>query len=198
MNNDCKRACRSHSIKNYMLVVPGTWQCAKVEYKSVLYKDGNSCNVVLTGLAKTYNYLSAYTEKPVPRSYHFWDVFCITISSCPLGFALNNVTQICRCGLILKLVVPSAESWNIDAQTILRPAGNWITGNINAENYYTYQVSSHCPFDYCLSHTSTSPILTISVSLTGLVCCVEDVKKVLVLCLVLLSVKNAPVTICFS
>ena len=42
---------------------------------------------------------------------------------------------------------------------------------------------------YPTHHTSTCPLLTCSVSLTGLVCCVDIVNKISVLCLVHHSVK---------
>ena len=64
----------------------------------------------------------------------------------------NKVLQVCQCDPILKLTILSAESCNIDSQTILRPASGRISGQIIAENYHTYEVSSQCPFNYCLPH----------------------------------------------
>ena len=128
------------------------------------------------------------------------DVFRIKIASCPLGFALNTVLQICQCDPMLKLVVLSAESCNIDALTVLRPAASsWITGRINADTITLIKCPYivHLTIVYLTPHTSTSPILTLNVSLTELLFCVEDVKKISVLCLVLLSVNNTPITICF-
>ena len=52
VDNDLKRACRSHSIKNHMIsLVPDT--CTKIEFKSILYKDGHSCKIFLGGTAIT-------------------------------------------------------------------------------------------------------------------------------------------------
>ena len=63
-----------------------------------------------------------------------------------------------------------------------------------------YPHNVHLTTVYLTHHTLTSPILTLSVSLTGLVCYVEDVKKVSVYWrvfgTVLISVKIIQITIC--
>jgi len=154
IDNNRKRACRSHSILDHMFVIPGT--CAKIEYKSILYK--NSCNIFLRGLVQIHTLIlssdASNPSLPSSTAYGFVSVYRIKISPCPLGFALNKVLQICQCDPILKPVVFSTESCRIDAQTILRPANSWNVGKINIDNSYTYKVSSHCPFDYCLTHLS--------------------------------------------
>jgi len=143
------RACRSNAIKDYMLLTPGV--CTKLEYKSILYKNGNSCNIFLSGKIILNRVLSTGDIK---HDYVFLDAFRIKFLTCPLGFALNELLQICQCDPILKPVVPSAENCNIDSQTVLRPASSWIVGYITANNSHTYEVSLHCPFDYCLPHSS--------------------------------------------
>jgi len=143
------RACRSHNIKDHMLAIPGT--CVKIEYKSILYKNGNSCNVFLRISAQSKIY---YPPVLIINHYYFLNVYRIKFWSCPLGFALNEALQICQCDLILKSVVFSAESCNIDTQTILRPARNWIIGRMNTDGNHIHEVSSQCPFDYCLPHSS--------------------------------------------
>jgi len=146
------RACKGHNIKDYMLLVPGT--CIKIEYKSILYKEGNSCNVFLSGGVDMNEIISNDSLTSIEARYDFEDVYRIEFSSCPLGFALNNILQICQCDPILKPVILSAESCNISAQTMLRPASSWIIGRTIADNKHTYEVSLNCPFDYCLSHST--------------------------------------------
>ena len=174
-DNNHKRACRSHSIKDQMLLIPGN--CTKIEYKSILYKVGNSCNIFLSGLIINESY---YFFIP----HQFLDVYHVKFSSCPLGFALNKVLQICQCDPVLKSIILSAESCNIDVQTVLRPASSWITGRINTDNSYTYEVSSHCPFDYCLPYSShlnlSNPDSQCQFNRTGLLCgrCKEGLSTV--------------------
>ena len=196
VHNWNKRACKSHSVKDNIWLIPDI--CTTIEYKSLLYSDGQSCNIYLSGLSEIYKLLS--DSPAVPNLNHFRDVYRITMLPCPVGFALNKVLQICQCDPILKTVVPSAESCNIDDQTILRTAGSWIIGRINTDNNYTYQVSSHCPFDYCLPHSShlnlSNPDYQCQFNRTGVLC--GRCKEVLsTLCLALLSVNIAPITICF-
>ena len=146
------RACKGHNIKDFILLVPGT--CTKIEYKSILYKEGNSCNVFLSGTLERYVIISNDALPSRLTSYDFEDVYRIKFSPCPLGFALNKILHVCQCDPILYPVILSTEGCNIDAQTILRPASSWIIGRAIAEHNHTYEVSLNCPFDYCLSHTS--------------------------------------------
>ena len=176
------RACRSHNIKDYMLMIPGV--CTKIEYKSILYKNGNSCSMFLSGKLEMYAFASTDASTRVETSYDIMDVYRITFSSCPLGFALNKVLQICQCDPILKPVILSAESCNIDFQTILRPANGWIIGKIIADNSHNYEVSSQCPFDYCLPHSShlnlSNPYSQCQFNRTGVLCgrCKEGLSTV--------------------
>jgi len=165
-----------------MFVIPGT--CTKIEYKSILYKEGNSCNIFLRRLVQIHTLILSSDASHPPTTYDFIDIYHLKISSCPLGFALNKVVQICQCDPILKPVVLSAESCRIDDQTILRPANSWIVGKINTDNGYTYKVSSHCPFDYCLPHFSrlnlSNPDSQCQFNRTGLLCgrCKEGLSTV--------------------
>jgi len=153
VENEYKRTCKSRSMNDHALPFLTTGICTKIQYKGVLYSDGQSCNIYLSGLVNTHTYSSA----PLTTTHYFNDVYRLAILSCPLGFALNQILLICQCDPIIKTIVPSAESCNIDDQTILRPAGSWIMGRINTDNNYTYQVSSHCPFDYIFSTSLLTP-----------------------------------------
>jgi len=86
--------------------------CTKTEYKGVLYEDGHSCNIFLSGFLE-YTILSHNVMIPLKITHYFWDVYHIKILPCPLGFALNKILLICQCDLNLKLVVPLSESCNI-------------------------------------------------------------------------------------
>jgi len=167
-----KRACKSNREKDHILLHSGT--CTTLEYKSILYMDGQSCNVYLSGIKGSHRF---------PLS-HFCDVYRIAIQPCPLGFVLNEILKVCQCDPILKPIVRSTEVCNIQAQTILRPAGSWIIGRINTNNNYTYKVSSHCPFDHCLPHSShlnlSNPDHQCQFNRTGVLCgrCKEGLSTV--------------------
>ena len=107
------RACKTHSINNYVVLNSKT--CSKIQYRSILYMVGDGCNVYLNGRisASPFGYKS-----PLYRM----DVYHVSISSCPLGFALIEILRICQCDPILRRVTPSPDSCNIDTQTIPRPA----------------------------------------------------------------------------
>ena len=142
------RACKTKYIKDRAVLFTNT--CTKIPF-TIFHKAGDSCNVYLWGSIKT---VGLYGIKP---NLHFIDVFRIKISSCPLGFTLSKLLKICLCDPILRSVIISPYGCNIDTQTIPRSASSWITGRtarIDVDNSHTYQVSSHCPFDYCLPHSS--------------------------------------------
>jgi len=56
-----QRACRSHSITNYIKFL-NSGRCTKTEYKGILYHDGNSCNMFLSG---SINYIIPSSNTPV-------------------------------------------------------------------------------------------------------------------------------------
>ena len=79
------------------------------------------------------------------------DVFYVNFLPCPIGFSLDRIEGYCQCDPILtSATIISITTCNINDQTILRPGNSWIAITSN----HTYQVSSHCPFQYCLSSTS--------------------------------------------
>ena len=162
------RACNSHSIKSLFLLFPNT--CTEIRY-NILNKNGGSCNVYFKGqsasiqMDKTFDITTGWT---------FVNVYHIKISLCPLGFALNKMLQLCQCDPVLKTSKISADSCNIDTLTIPRPANSWITGKTNVDNSHTYQVSTRCPFDYCLPHSShlhlSNPDSQCQFDRTGVLC----------------------------
>ena len=79
-------------------------------------------------------------------------VYTIILQPCPKGFSLH-LEEYCQCDPILSSYVPSLAHCNIDDQTIPRPANSWISAH-TVNNSHSYNVSLHCPFDYCLPYSS--------------------------------------------
>ena len=77
------------------------------------------------------------------------NIFNIRKLKCPPGF--TEINKICQCDTVITNFV--AISCNINDQTISRPANSWISATTH-NNSYTYQISLHCPFHYCLPHSS--------------------------------------------
>ena len=130
------------------------------------------------------------------------NIFYIWQLTSPTGFI--KIDKRCQCDPVL--VQYDIINCNINDQTILRPANSWISATThNNSCTYTYHISLHCPFHYCLPHsyvkvlpTLTYPLLTHSVSLTDLVSCGDIVNKVSALPLALLIVNIIPISIYFS
>ena len=79
-------------------------------------------------------------------------LYTIALQPCPKGFSLHPQGY-CKCDPILSSHIPSLTTCDIDHQTILRPANTWISAH-TINNLHSYHVSLHCPFDYCLPHSS--------------------------------------------
>ena len=173
IDDNHNRACKSHSIREEIHLFSNV--CSKIEY-NILYKDGNSCHIYLNGMLKTNHKI---TKSII--NYDFIDVYHIKILSCPLGFALNQMLRICHCDPVLAI---TPDSCNIDTQTIPRSPNSWIIGKTNVNNSHTYQVSSHCPFDYCLPHSShlnlSNPDSQCQFNRTGVLCgrCKEGLSTI--------------------
>jgi len=157
-------------------------ECKTLEY--TIKHNGRWCELSL-------KVIPVSVDNPIAIS-HWTELYTILLKPCPEGFSLHP-DGYCQCDPILSSHVPSLTTCDINHQTIPRPAKTWISAR-TINNSHFYHVSLHCPFDYCLyltHHNSTSPLLTHSVGLTGLVCCVDNVNMVSVLCLVHLSVNIA-------
>ena len=81
------------------------------------------------------------------------EMFYVEIKSCPMGFTLENSIKACYCDPLLNNEKLSITSCNINDGTILRPANSWIFAE-TVNNSHSYDVSSQCPYDYCLPHSS--------------------------------------------
>ena len=97
-----------------------------------------------------------------------------------MGFLLNEIIQMCHCDSVLKVVTRC----NIDDQIIQRPASSWIIRSTSTQNGHAYQISSYCPFDYCLRHPSqlnfSNPDSQCQFNRTGVLCgiCEEGISTV--------------------
>ena len=97
------------------------------------------------------------------------NVFYVRKLKCPPGFAELN--KICQCDPAItnfKMI-----TCDINDQTILRPANSWISAIIHNSSY-TYHISLHCPFHYCLPHSShlnfSTPNSQCQFNRSGLLC----------------------------
>ena len=88
-----------------------------------------------------------YLTTSFQKSLHT-DIYYITQLPCPIGFIKSKGE--CQCD-------SSIKEYNIECdindQTILRPANSWISATTH-NNSYTYHISLHCPFHYCLPSSS--------------------------------------------
>ena len=109
--------------------------CTEVTY-NILSEDTHHCRLIL------YN-----------ADYEFPTVFFIKLLNCPAGFSYSELEKKCICDENLHSEFLSITVCDNNDQTILRPANSWISATIN-NNFYTYHISLHCPFHYCLPHSS--------------------------------------------
>ena len=82
---------------------------------------------------------------------HITDVYYINMLTCPAGFVQQN--GICICDPILNSALLQITTCDINHQTILRPAGSWLSA-VTINDSHQYHISSNCPFYYCLSQSS--------------------------------------------
>ena len=118
---------RSHECKNTQFIVT--------------HKNGIWCELLLRVVPLYSDFATIWT-----------DIYTITFLPCPKGFLLHSEGY-CWCDPILSSYIPSITHCNIDNQTIPRPANSWISTH-TVNNSHSYHVSLHCPFDYCLPHSS--------------------------------------------
>ena len=109
----------------------------------------NHCTIVnYTIVHSALSYLK-WCELFVRIQPNHLEGFYINILSCPPGFVQSKV--ICTCDPILKVL--SITTCDINHQTVLRPAGIWISA-VTINDSHRYRVSPHCPFHYCLPQSS--------------------------------------------
>ena len=136
-------------------------KCKPIKYK-VMYNYKEWCEFALQ-----------LTIVHTPRASEIgMQVYTIILQQCPKGFSLN-MEGYCQCDIILSSHIPSITYCNIDNQTIPRPANSWISAH-TVNNSHSYHVSLHCPFDYCLPHSShlnlSTPDSQCQFNRSGLLC----------------------------
>ena len=114
------------------------YECKRIEY-NVKYNFKGWCEISLQIKYLLYN-------------FDVVETYTILQQPCPKGFSLH-LEEYCECDPILSSYIPSLTHCNIDDQTIPRPANSWISTH-TVNNSHSYHVSLHCPFDYCLPHSS--------------------------------------------
>ena len=115
------------------------------------------------------------------------EIFYVKLLPCPLGFSLQSHLQRCHCDTVFDCDAISIISCNLDDETILCPANSWISvaDTVNGSHRYMYHVSSQCPFDYCLPHSSylnlSTPDMQCQFNRSGVLCghCQQGLSAVL-------------------
>ena len=127
-------ACKVSSLLQAEQLIRKT--CTKVDY-TVLAEDEEACKLIL------------YSTK-----WYYPTIYYIKLRKCPSGFSFKKQVKSCICDpmLVLNNIIGNHEC-NINDQTVLRPANSWISATTH-NNSYTYHISLHCPFHYCLPHSS--------------------------------------------
>ena len=111
------------------------------------------------------------------------EMFFVEIKPCPRGFTLQPEIKQCDCDPALNNVYFSVTSCDLDQQTIVRPANSWISSD-KFNNSYTYVISPHCPFYYCVPYSSnlllTTPDMQCQFKRSGTLCghCLEGFSTV--------------------
>ena len=147
-----------------------TTRCNQVEY-TVKHGSGLWCDLYLK--VQPLDYTS---------NIYWMEMFTIVMAPCPKGFKLY-LDGSCQCDPILSLHIPSLTTCDIDHQTIPRPANAWISAH-TINDSHSYHVSLHCPFDYCLPHSSqlnlSTPDSQCQFNRSGLLCgqCQHDLSTV--------------------
>ena len=103
--------------------------CSELSYSSLAFAYGNWCMLFL-------------------RVADDEERFYIRKLTCPPGFI--EINDICECDPMI--VDYEITKCDINDQTVLRPANTWIIAT--AQIPYSYHVSKHCQFHYCLPHSS--------------------------------------------
>ena len=145
-------------------ITSSCWVTKNSEIEQRVY---NNCTLVHFTIRHYKNWCELFLSYPPFGA----DIFYVNLLSCPLGFTLNHVEGYCQCDPILtSTTMISIISCNINDQTILCPSNSYICITSN----FTYQVSSHCPFRYCLPHSSSfslsNPDSQCQFNRTGLLC----------------------------
>ena len=106
--------------------------------------------------------------------WYYPTIYFVKLRKCPLGFLFNKLIKSCICDpmLVVNNIIGYREC-DINDQTILRLANSWISA-ITHNNSYTYHISLHCTFRYCLPYSShlnfSTPNSQCQFNRSGLLC----------------------------
>ena len=153
-------------------VLPHT-ACKLAEVKELIQKVSySSCTIInFTVVHNGLGYLQWCELFINIISTNIIDAYYIDILPCPAGFVQQN--GICICDPILKSTLISITTCNINDQTILRPAGSWLSA-VTINDSHKYHISPHCPLHYCVPQSSqlnfSTPNSQCMFNRTGLLC----------------------------
>ena len=120
--------------------------CTNIKYM-ILHKSSQECDLYLKAVPRHRLGHSVSSHAAMTEIYY------IKLSACPIGFTLKD--RFCKCDSVLHSTVYTCD---INDQTVMRHANNWISGN-TVNNSHSYHVSKHCPLDYCLPYASRLNLL---------------------------------------
>ena len=160
VSSDPYITCKSNGSSDIQL---DSKSCKKVNF-IIKHPNGRWCELSIQAEA---------ADLFTPSSNKKWtEMYTILLKFCPQGFSLH-LKGYCQCDIILSSHIPSLTHCNIDDQTIPRPANSWISAH-TVNNSHSYHVSLHCPFDYCLPHSShlnlSTPDSQCQFNRSGLLC----------------------------
>ena len=173
-----QRTACSITDSSQMIQYAKSHTCTKLKY-TIAFHDENWCELYLRD------------------DYDKVDVYYVTQKPCPAGFI--KYSGMCQC---YPFLYEFGIKCNVDDQTIQRPANGWILPMFQNNTYKIFILSLHCPFHYCLPHSShlkfSTPNSQCQFNRSGIVVyCVDIVNKVSVLYLAHLNVNNVRISTYF-
>ena len=137
------KPCAVLNIDEHRQYISTDKPCSKIQY-TIAFATHKWCEMHL----KTLSILNINDKI---------NVFTVRKLKCPPGF--SEINTICQCDSAITSFV--MINCNINDQTILRPANNWISATTH-NNSYTYQISLQCPFHNCFPHSSHLNLSTLN------------------------------------
>ena len=157
-------------VKTNDKIIPPT-ACKPAKVTEIIQTIRSHCTVInFTVIHNGLSYLQwceIFLEIPPDQI----DAYYINILPCPTGFVQKN--GICICDPILTTKPLSVITCDINYQTILRPAGSWLSA-MTINDPHQYHISTHCPLHYCLPQSSqlnfSTPNTQCQFNRSGLLC----------------------------
>jgi len=119
------------------------------QYQQNILSNQSQCSAVYYTIAfPNSRWCKLFLETVLPVSDNV-NLFTVRQHKCPRGFTKTD--GICQCYSKFKKV--GITQCDINDQTIVRPSNSWIATSIKG-NSEIYHISLHCPFHYCVPHSS--------------------------------------------